>query len=138
MALGLCEPLLSAFLPEECRIALSGLLELSNGCIRLGGIRQEGLRFFLSSGMLSFGGICVVMQTSSVCAGLSIHKYISGKLLQMGISLVLSAVLQPLFASKERMNLPWPAVALLILPVMLTGIRKTQKNKGSIPGMIGV
>ena len=134
MVLGLAEPALTSFTSEEFRIALSGMLELSNGCIRLDGIHRTGLRFFLASGMLSFGGVCVAMQTGSVCGGLSMRRYIPGKLLQMGISFALSGLLQPLFPAQERISPIWCAVFLL-LPAL---IRKPRKNKGRIPAPVGV
>ena len=44
-------------MPEIAGILLSGILELSNGCLRLQRIESLGLRFVLASGLLGFGGI---------------------------------------------------------------------------------
>ena len=72
------------------QIAISGILELSNGCCGLNQIENTALRFAICSGMLALGGICVTMQTASVTHGLSIKYYLIGKLLQCMFSLILS------------------------------------------------
>ena len=77
-------------LPSTARIIVVGALELSNGCNALFQILQEPIRFVLCSGMLSFGGICVLLQTKSVINGLSIRPYLLGKLMQTGFSVALA------------------------------------------------
>lgn len=72
---------------------LNGILELSNGCIHLNCIHDESMRFILCSGLLAFGGICVIMQTTSVTAKLGLGFYLPGKLMQTAISILLSSVL---------------------------------------------
>lgn len=79
-------------LPIEMQILLSGALELSNGCINLYSIDSEMNRFILSSIMLSFGGICVGLQTISVAENLGTGMYFPGKLLQCVISSILAVV----------------------------------------------
>lgn len=78
-------------LPVAARIAMTGLLELSNGCCDLAAIPDCSVRFLLCSGLLSFGGLCVTMQTASVTAGLSLSGYFTGKLIQTAFSLLLAA-----------------------------------------------
>ena len=80
-------------LPVWAQVALTGLLELSNGCCDLGRITGEGLRFIIGAGMLGFGGLCVTMQTASVTDGLSLKTYLVGKVLQVAFSILLAAVL---------------------------------------------
>ena len=65
-------------------------LELSTGIINLGSIKNELARFIICSGALSFGGICVILQTKSVINDLSIEPYIRGKLIQTPISCILA------------------------------------------------
>lgn len=77
-------------LPGEAQVGIMGLLELSNGCVGLGEVADLRLRFCLVAGMLSFGGLCVALQTQSVAQGLSLKPYLLGKALQMGIALALS------------------------------------------------
>lgn len=77
-------------LPGDVQVGVMGLLELSNGCVGLGEVTDLRLRFCLAAGMLSFGGLCVALQTQSVAQGLSLKPYLLGKALQMGIALALS------------------------------------------------
>ncbi len=77
-------------LPPEFRVFISGLLELTNGCLSLGTVSDEGVRFVLCAGMLGFGGLCVGMQTASVTAGLGTGLYFPGKLLQALLSVLLA------------------------------------------------
>ena len=77
-----CTPILT--------LILSGILELTNGCCSLNFIGSQQLRFILATGFLSFGGICVTMQTASVAKELSIKKYVFSKILQTIFSLLLA------------------------------------------------
>ena len=75
------------------RVAIIGLLELSNGCCCLRLISREGVRFVICNVLLSFGGLCVVYQTASVCRGLKLRYYFLGKTLQGCTAAFLSAAL---------------------------------------------
>ncbi len=79
-------------LPEGLQVFLTGLLELSSGCCALGRIGDEHLRFLLCNVMLSFGGLCVTMQTTSVIRGLSPLSYLRGKGIQTVLSLALGGL----------------------------------------------
>lgn len=114
-------------LPSAVRVILVGVLELSNGSCELSAIADPQLRFVICSGMLSFGGLCVTMQTQSVAAGLSMGSYLKGKLLQTLFSLLLSAAVV--------LHIWIPAAALLILFAGI--IRKAQKRSGN-PAAVGV
>lgn len=78
-------------LPPTARVALLGILELSNGCCELPQIMDVNTRFILCSGMLAAGGLCVTSQTISVTRGLSLRYYAAGKLIQVLVSLILSS-----------------------------------------------
>lgn len=80
-------------LPNSLRILVAGILELSNGCCSLTAIDDLRTRFVLACGMLSFGGICVTMQTASVIDSLSLLPYVLSKLLQSLFCLALAAAL---------------------------------------------
>ena len=71
---------------------IAGILELSNGCILLAQIHSEAVRFILCSGFLSFGGICVLMQTASVTDSLGLGLYIPGKIIQTAISILTTSI----------------------------------------------
>ena len=113
-------------LPTWGQALVTGLLELTNGCVSLRSVSSENARFLLCSILLAFGGLCVHMQTRSVTRGLSLRYYVLGKLLQTGCSLFFSLMwlrkISPLFA--------------LLLPLLLTG-KKNVKNS-SILQPVGV
>lgn len=76
--------------PGEVQALLTGLLELTNGCLLLADISDMRLRFLMAAGMLTFGGLCVALQTVSLLQGLSPRTYLLGKLVQTGIALSLA------------------------------------------------
>lgn len=77
-------------LPQAYQTAIAGILELTNGCIRLQDIANEAIRLPVAACLLAWGGLCVTMQTASVTKELGLGMYIPGKFLQTMISLVLS------------------------------------------------
>jgi sporulation integral membrane protein YlbJ len=80
-------------LPETLRICISGILELTNGCCQLENIMDADIRFIVASGMLSFGGLCVVMQTSSFTQSIGLRSYLTGKIMHFAISTLISILL---------------------------------------------
>lgn len=70
--------------------AIGGFLELSGGCLLLKTVQPDSLRFLIACGILSFGGLCVAMQTVSVLENLPSVPYLVGKLLQTLFSLLLA------------------------------------------------
>lgn len=111
-------------LPEYVRILFCGLLELTNGCCMLPQIESPLLRFVMANCMLSFGGICVAMQTASVAAGLPIKSYLLWKCIQS----VLAAVYALIVFAKPILLIP-------ILGIVYCISRKQQENNGSIPAI---
>lgn len=108
-------------LPVEGKVAVMGILELSNGCCALGEIESIPLRFVLCSGLLSFGGLCVTMQTISVTQGLSIRNYLIGKGLQSLFSLLLSlSVLGNITAAA--------AISCIAIAAFTQKMRKKSRN----------
>jgi len=103
------------FLPLSFQIITSGLLELSNGCIRLSELECEGLRFLIASAMLAFGGICVTLQTASAVNGISMWMYFPGKILQCCFSILLSCLLQWAFPAVSRCF----SIAAVVIPVII-------------------
>ncbi len=80
-------------LPKNFSILIVGLLELTNGCVEIHSMPHLPLQFTALAGMLSFGGICVGLQTISVTGKLSCKSYFLGKLLQTIIAVILSAII---------------------------------------------
>ncbi|MDO5545229.1 MAG: hypothetical protein Q4F81_05330 [Eubacteriales bacterium] len=107
-------------LPQSVRVALVGILELSNGCCELIRISDIPTRFILCSGMLAAGGLCVTAQTISVTQGLSLHCCFLGKLIQILVSLVLS------YSLMYHTVLPIP---LLLLPLLCQISKKRSGNR---------
>ena len=107
-------------LPKEIEIAIIGFLELSNGCCELYSVSQEGLRFVLSSVILSLGGICVGMQTYSVAKRTGLGRYFPGKVLQGCISFFIAGVLQYILFSENNI---WriPTIVFIIVLILFVG-----------------
>lgn len=112
--IGFCNRWFLWLFPEEGQILLTGFLELSNGIVLLKNLPSEGLRFILSSAMLSLGGLCVGMQTLSVTEGLGSGYYFPGKAAQCLLSVGFSLLLQPILFQSEH------AISVGILPIVCT------------------
>ena len=76
--------------PDGLEVLVTGVLELSNGFVAAAKIPSEGMRFLFCSIFLSFGGLCVGMQTVSVMDQLGTGMYFPGKILQCFISVLIS------------------------------------------------
>lgn len=118
------------FLTQNPSIAfgLSGVFELSNGCLNLSSVASESVRFVLCSVFLAFGGICVLMQTKSAVGPLGLGYYVPGKIMQTTVSYILSVILSFLLIPDadiycKRLLLPLP-LGICILLITL----KTCKN----------
>ena len=114
-------------LPVPFQVAVTGILELSNGCCFLPLLENIDMRFVLCSGMLAFGGVCVTMQTISVSSGLSIRHYLLGKFIQTSFS-----VTAALAMVADMTVFFFTAVLLLIL------ILRKDRKSSSIPRAAGV
>lgn len=90
IVIGFCSRWFLWLLPRDLQILLYGVMELSNGCLYANEIVSQTLRFWVCEAMLSFGGICVAMQTTSVCAKINCRYYFAGKVLQTGICTLLA------------------------------------------------
>lgn len=114
-------------LPETFQVLLCGLLELTNGCLMLGSVQNPLLRFLIAAVMLNFGGLCVLMQTASVSEGLSLGRYVLGKLLQTGFAVLYTLAF---------MGYPY---FLLVVFLLFFGRKLINgRNSSSIPMKLGV
>lgn len=114
--LGFCNRWFLWLFPVPVQVLISGILELANGCVLLQSIPSEGLRFILAGTMLSFGGLCVGMQTLSVTEGLGTGWYFPGKVVQTVLTILLSYLIQPvLFENTETIIPPIPVFAGMVL-----------------------
>lgn len=114
------------FFPSTVRFWVIGLLELANGCCELAALPNLSQRFVLCAAILSFGGLCVTMQTASVTEGLSLKYYISGKLLQGLFSLLLAWAFTAGF------------IPILALCLAAGGILMKMRKRSSIRAEAGV
>ena len=71
---------------------LWGSLEVTNGLMALKTLNTESLQFVISSFFLSFGGICVLLQTRAVAPDLPMKQYILSRLLHSGVSCLLASL----------------------------------------------
>ena len=109
-------------LPMNWQLIFEGVLELANGCTDLVAIENEGIRFILCACFLSFGGLCVGLQTLSVVDELGSGMYFPGKVMQCAIS----GCIASLFASIQYhvCSLLLPAAVTIVL-LLLIGLKKT-------------
>ena len=119
--------------PLEVRVCITGLTELSNGIIALSTITNVGLRFILCAGLLSFGGLCVAMQTISISGTLGTGYYFPGKLIQGCLSIVIAYFLQNIvFTGTNIFTLPqyWMLVpfAGIVLSLFIIHPRKNNSR----------
>lgn len=122
------------------KTAIAGLLELTNGCCQLSRIESVGARFVFASVFLSFGGICVLLQTASVVRDLGTAAYLRGKLLQTAISVLVSLLTQWLLFS-EHYKIPCAPVIMgfITLFALLVAVFLVKyEKKSSIPSFVGV
>ena len=125
-------------LPTEVQCAISGILELSNGCFDLVRIDNCGLRFLLCAAIVNFGGICVLLQTCSVVSK-NINKalYFPGKVFQGFISILISIFVELIIFSRSERWIPsLTDVLTLLLTTFLSGVYLRiieKKCSNSIP-----
>ncbi len=126
--------------PDWIQVAFVGLLELANGCFELGTVPGDGLRFLLCSSLISFGGVCVLMQTVSVTKTLGLGMYLPGKLLQTIISLFLAYFAQlVLMPAGERVGGNyWEICAITAIGVLFFAFFIRYEKKCSNPAEVGV
>lgn len=98
VAVSFLERYLGSLLPGVVLVGISGLLELSGGCLRLVGLESITLGYLFASGFLALGGVCVWMQTRDLIApsGLSGNRYFPGKILQCALSVILTQLVMQL------------------------------------------
>ena len=135
--IGFLKKWLFCSIPSGISVFLSGLLELTNGCLLLTGIDNIGLRFLLASVFLAFGGLCVVMQTVSVTGKLGLGHYLRGKLIQSAFSALICLLLQAMFFPPDwRLDRKTDAISAVLMIILLFRLRR-EKNS-SISEKVGV
>lgn len=112
-------------LPIDLAIAIEGLVELSNGCLRLAEISEESIRFTLASTLLSAGGLCVWLQIFSVTGELGKRTYMIGKCLQTVICIGMSAIMsQILYPGENHIHGVIPGLILIFMLAIFIVFKK--------------
>lgn len=83
---------LSSLILTEIWVPFVGILELTNGVSMLSHLTNREYMFILAAGMISFGGICVAIQTITISAPDTGKHYIICKACQGIIAILLSYV----------------------------------------------
>lgn len=122
-----------AFLPVILQVIIAGLLELSNGIFSLNATHNEFVRFVLTSVFLSFGGLCVLLQTKSVVKDLSLNVYFLGKVMQLLIAMLLSVIIYPLIFGNCEISVFILSAICLLLSLMIAVFVVALKKIVAIP-----
>ena len=117
-------------LPIPVQTAVIGFLELANGCLSLDRVEDSQLQFILGSAMLSFGGLCVTMQTLSASEGVDLSLYFPGKILQTAVSVMLACLICPGYRHLGFITIAFAAVFAWFL--------RKKENKCGNPATVGV
>lgn len=117
------------------RCLLLGLLELTNGCCMLSIIQSTGLRFLLAALLLSFGGVCVLMQTASVAGSLGVRSYLRGKLMQTGFVFLLALPISACMEGVSPSILPLLCLPMAIIAVFSSVICKKRSRNSVAVGV---
>lgn len=138
VVIAICSRWFFWLLPQNLQLFLIGLLELTNGITALHAVPHDGVRFVLSTCMLSIGGICVGMQTVSLTEGLDISMYFPGKLLQGIVSLLLSCIAQVfLFDHNEILHLhAITYIALLAIMTFTVWLLNHKKSSSKLETLV--
>lgn len=117
-------------LPASAQVILSGLLELSNGAVSLSSIAQEPVRFLAALMLLSLGGLCVTMQTATICEGLSLRLYFLGKAFQCTVAILLGGMALPLVFGTGTSGIPSILLFIdgLFCLILILSFRRTKNN----------
>lgn len=125
--IAICQKWFLFLAPVEAQIAFSGILELTNGCCDLRCVNNEALRFQICCCLLSFGGLCVYMQTKSVTNDLGLGMYLPGKVLQTTVSFALSGIFSYFLFPHESVRFYLQGLAFVILGC-ITVMKFCRKN----------
>lgn len=125
IVLSVCDKWILFRFPEHIKVLISGLLELSNGCVSLTNLSDEKTRFIYACTMLAFGGFCVGMQTGSVTQDLGFGYYFPGKVLQTLISVLFCLCVQPALF-KNPIDLTAILIVLLIIVINISFLHRKK------------
>lgn len=102
------------------QVMIYGFLELTNGCLRLSDVHAEAIRFVLMNMLLSFGGLCVWLQTVSVINEVPLKWFFLGKTLQAFFSVILSSIIVRLIGTETGIEPGYGSI--IICAAVITSI----------------
>ena len=112
---------------DDLKVLFTGFFELSNGCLALGSVEGIGSQFVIAAALLSFGGLCVYMQTCSVTKELGAGSYLTGKLIQSLIATILSILFLPAIdASSQKEFFPLLIILALLLSACIVFLHRKK------------
>lgn len=116
-------------LPLPVQVIITGLLELSNGCLVLSCIESSLLRYIIANIMLSSGGLCVWMQTQAVCPTLNLFRYIKGRIIHTLIVFLLSLILIPIQSGIDAKSVLFLGSGVSFATIGLFFLLRKQKKE---------
>ena len=116
------------YLPYELQVITVGILELSNGCLMLKTCISEAVKFLICSVLLGFGGVCVMLQTESVCDQLGMGNYFPGKLFQSAVSLLFALLTLPVI-TKIDIRYSLISVCVFLIAIIVCNILMKNRKK---------
>lgn len=123
-------------LPVFLKVLFYGLLELSNGSVSVANIDNCGLRFLSALLIITFGGLCVTMQTASILSGLSLKHYLTGKLLQCLFAIAIALPMQAFVFDTPYRTWKYPFLLFIMISIAII-IKQISKNS-RIPRVNGI
>ena len=78
--------------PNEWITIINGLIELTNGVISLKNIQNTAIRFVIASGLISFGGLCVHIQTASLSSPGTYKYYLLCSIIKSVINILFALI----------------------------------------------
>ena len=118
------------YLPMNSKVlqaGIYGILELMNGCVVLDDIYSAPIRFVMVNGLLSFGGLCVWMQTKAAASGVSMKWFYIGKVLQSLLSVSMAGIVQVFLFENSALSAKVAIGAVGV--ILLIGIFKVLCGK---------
>ena len=120
---------LSPYCSKYLLIIITGILELSNGCILLSELDCVCISFIICSAFIAFGGLCVALQTLSVSGSLKFGMYFPGKLMQTCISMMLTIPVASILFPKDTLSLQITIPLLAVFVLLIVTLNRYAENK---------
>lgn len=105
--------------PAPVSAVIKCLVELSTGILDLHIVRNEQIRFIICAVALSFGGLCIMLQTATITSGLAFKSYVCGKIMHALISYIMALLTCQLLYSNGKLSILSPFVPILVILITI-------------------